>query len=238
MNAGKGAQASVLTKMIRPQQPLPDNSRGHRSLVIIEDRFLNQNGKQCYHFRYPNLDINEPLMFASTHYVRIVREGEPSLFFDEPVDRQDNKFVEPKVKWRNSHAKEKLFNDLNNGLVPLDSKEIGNNKMAIRDIYLMHPEYAAYDYEKFSSRLASIRKTVKEMNTRADEDQEAFDIFVRNHDVSLFSKMGFIQWQGSESQRLLLDDIKAGKHNEFVNNKKEWYLSRPEYYNEIPLKVF
>lgn len=161
------------------------------------------------------------------------------MFFDEPpASRQVNRFVEPKIKWRNSHAKEKLFDDVKNGVVPLESKERGKNKMTIREIYLMHPEYAAYDYEKFPSRLASIKKTVREMNTRADDDQEAFDVFVQNHDVSLFSKKGFIQWQGSESQRLLLEDIEAGKHIEFANNKKEWYLSRPEYYDEIPLKVF
>ena len=79
---------------------------------------------------------------------------------------------------------------------------------------------------------------MKGKTSRADEDQEAFDRFVRNNEVSFFSKKGYIQWQGSESQRLLLEDIEAGKLEEFAGNKKDWYLSRPEFYNEFPLKVF
>ena len=102
----------------------------------------------------------------------------------------------------------------------------------------MHPEYSAYDYKKFASRLSSIRNTIKKLNNRADEDQDAFNCFVQNNDVSYYSKKGFIQWQGSESQKLLLEDINAGLHIHYAGNRKGWYLSRPEYYDEFPLKVF
>ena len=239
LNAGKGAEASVLTKFIRPQQPLPGGDvRNHRSVVILVDKFVNEKGKLCYRFKYP-LSNNEELMFATARYVKVTREGEPSLFFDEPVaPKRRTKFVEPSVKWRNSVAKMKLYEDVNTGKVPIDSKEQGNNRMSLKQIYLMHPEYADYDFQKFSNRLSSIRKTVTELKDRAVEDQKAFDLFVRNNEVSLFSYGGYIEWQGSRSQQLLLEDIEAGKLEEYAGNKKEWYLSRPEYYNEFPLKVF
>jgi hypothetical protein len=38
-HAGKGAKASVLTRMIKPKQHLPNNDKNHRSEVIIEDHF-------------------------------------------------------------------------------------------------------------------------------------------------------------------------------------------------------
>ena len=52
-----------------------------------------------------------------------------------------------------------LYDDVNNGIVPLDSK--GPGKMTLKDIYLMRPEYVLCDFKKFSSRLNSIRKSIK-----------------------------------------------------------------------------
>ena len=92
-----------------------------------------------------------------------------------------------KLKWRDSIAKKKLVNDIEEGIVPLNSNE---GRMTLRDIYLMHPEYAEYDFDKFSSRLSSIRKTIKGLIKRADEDQEAFETFSKNHEISLCCKKG------------------------------------------------
>ena len=239
--AGKGAEALILTRYIKPPQPTQNNKE--RSTIILADRFMNEKGTVCYRFKYPLDDDTQPLMFATAHYAKVVKEGERSLFFDElPVrnktTKQEKKFIEPKITWRKSIARKKLYKDVHNGVIPLESKEGGNNKMKLGDIYNMHPEYSAYDYKRFSQRVSKIRHQIQEEFGRADEDQEAFDLFVQNNEVSLFSKKGYIQWQGSESQRLLWDDIEAGKLQEFAGNKKDWYQSRPEYYDEFPLKVF
>ena len=171
LNAGKDAQASVLTKMIRPQQPLPDESKGHQTIVILVDKFLNEKGKPWYHFKYPHSDDNDPLLSASAHFVKVEREGHPSLFFNEPVEVQVSNFVEPKTKWRNSAAKKMLFDDVNSGKVPIGAKEHNNNKkkMTLQEIYQMHSEYSTYDYKKFASRLSSVRNTIKKLNNRATE---------------------------------------------------------------------
>jgi hypothetical protein len=58
------------------------------------------------------------------------------------------------------------------------------------------------------------------------------------------SHKGYIQWQGSESQKLFKNDVKTGvwakytKDNYPKNHKMEFWLTRPEYYDAFPLHVF
>lgn len=94
---------------------------------------------------------------------------------------------EPKTKWKKSKAKQLLYTDLKEGLVPLEAKdENGKSTMKLSDIYGMHPEYADYHYDKFSSRLSSLRKTVKDRIERQRLDQEAFENYRANHAVKKF----------------------------------------------------
>jgi hypothetical protein len=59
---------------------------------------------------------------------------------------------------------------------------------------------------------------------------------IASHDISLFSHKGYVQWQGSDAQELLLLDIETNKH--VTMRKRDLYGSRPEYYNHFPLKAF
>ena len=83
----------------------------------------------------------------------------------------------------------------------------------------MRLEYAEYHYNKFSSRLSGLWKTIKENDKRAQDDQEAFDLFAQNNPISYHSHKEYIQWQGSVSQRLLQEDISADRVQEY--NKKD-----------------
>jgi hypothetical protein len=121
------------------------------------------------------------------------------------------------------------------GLVPLKAKD-DEFLMDIHDIYSMRPETSLYSYAKFSSRLSSLRKTIKDANTRAEDDEEAFENYKQNHAPSSFSHKGYIQWQGSEAQELLLEDMEAGLHEQL--EKKELWLSRKEYCENFPLRAF
>lgn len=140
---------------------------------------------------------------------------------------------EPKIKWKRSQAKALLRKDILEGRVPLES---GPGTMQLKDIYNLRPEFAEYQYSKFSSRLSSLRKTIKECNDRAALDQEAFDNYKKNHQAALFSHKGYIQWQGSEAQALCRKDIKHKRHD--AMSRMELYGSRPEYYENFPLDVF
>jgi hypothetical protein len=147
------------------------------------------------------------------------------------------KFKEPKIKWLKCKARELLYKDIYEGRVPSVAKDANKQStMPLRDIYLMHSEYADYDYEKFSGRLSSLRKIVNENNRRAEADQAAFDQYKNNHQASLFSHKGYIQWQGSDAQNSLLQDLEEGVH--LVKTKRQLWLSRSEYHDEFPLGAF
>ena len=228
LRAGRGAYGTVLTKYIRPHQIVP--RAGHRSDVVLLDE--EEDGNYTFFLQVDNDSGNEnaQLLCASSRFVKIVREGDPSLLFD--------KDQEPNIPWAKSEAKKLLSEDLISGVVPLESKFDDNtNTMTLKDIYLMRPEYADYSYKKFSARLRSLRGTISANKKRADADKEAFDTFVYNNPISYHDKFGNIQWQGSESQRLLKEDIRLGVMDRF-NSKKEFWMSRPAYHGNFGLKQF
>jgi hypothetical protein len=66
-----------------------------------------------------------------------------------------------------------------------------------------------------------LRKTIKEANTRAKEDEEAFNNYKQNHQMSAFLHKGYINWQGSDAHVLLLEDMEAGKL-EWHRKKELW----------------
>jgi hypothetical protein len=80
-------------------------------------------------------------------------------------------FIEPDVKWKESKAKRLLYKDIVEGKVPPDATDAdGRSTMHLSEIYVMHPEFAEYDYKKFSSRLSSLRAAiVKEKTAKENE---------------------------------------------------------------------
>jgi hypothetical protein len=182
-------------------------------------------------------------MHASVRFLKITREGEVEDFFSEKDKRlweqhhHEQLRKEPTIKWRHSKAKRLLYQDILNGIVPLESEdEEGNPTMPLYEIYTMRPEYAEYDYDKLASRLASLRATMAANETRADDDKTAFELFVSKHPVSYYSHKGYIQWQGSESQRLALEDIAAKVHE--TRGYRAMYDSREEFFLEFPFEAF
>ena len=157
---------------------------------------------------------------------------------NENTNKRKKKFVEPEISWQDSNAKKELYNAIMSNDIP--STPNGVNKhghtMTLKDIFHEIPELAFYDYTKLSSRLSSLRATVKALNGRAEEDQRAFDKFKQLHPPSLCSKKGYIHWQGSEAKVQLKKDIVEGVLDEL--GKKELWGSRPVYYENFPLDVF
>jgi hypothetical protein len=144
---------------------------------------------------------------------------------------------EPKITWKKSEAKRLLYKVIMEDLIPLEgTDDKGEPTMPLRDIYMMRPQYSDYLYDKFYSRLSGLRKTINEANTRAKDDEEAFKNYKQNHPPSEVSHNGCIQWQGSESRELVLEDIEEGLLTQL--GKKELWGSRPEYYELFPLSVF
>jgi hypothetical protein len=144
---------------------------------------------------------------------------------------------EPTIKWAKSKAKTLLYKFIREGRVPGEAKDANGKRTAkLKDIYDLHPEFALYQYSKFSARLSSLRTTTRGRNHRARIDQESFENIISNHSVSLLSPKGYIQWQYSEAQELLKEDLEAKVHE--TMSRFELYGSRPEYYQNFPLDAF
>jgi hypothetical protein len=75
------------------------------------------------------------------------------------------------------------------------------------------------------------------LNKRVDDDWEAYQVYISNHELAIFSSKGHIQWQGSTAQEMLWEDMEAGKHKTMM--PKELWLSREDVYvKEFPLHAF
>lgn len=233
--AGNGAKCTILTKFIHPKQTEQQGHRTSCTLTGKERKKVNKKQQWCYLF----VDDNGVSCHAVKSHFIVVEEGES--FFDAEEAQQAiaeheantaSEFKEPKIKWRKSEARKLLERYLIEGLIPIEN----DGTMSIDDIYSYNPEFSHYDPEKFPVRLASLRSTLKDHRKRAEEDLLAFQNYKKNHQPSLFTHQGFVQWQGSNAQELLWDDIEAGHLNTMTI--KELYESRDEYQAEFPLKIF
>jgi len=248
LHPGPGAIANVLTRMMKPTVPVATNDKNHRSRIVIVDR-IQEKGKYRYTFHLEGGDNNK-LFNASCQFVTILKEGDSRVFFNEIESTRTSKskyninsnsnddFKEPKIGWKKSKARKLLYDDIMEGRVPSEAMSNGRRTTDYTEVYLMHQEYAAWDFGKLPSRLAGIRKTIKEKKGRAADDRALFDNFVENNPVSTFSHYGYIQWQGSEAQKYVKQDLKNRTIDRYRNRKIEYWLTKPEFYNKFPLQVF
>ncbi|MEL7338866.1 MAG: hypothetical protein AAGM67_00165 [Bacteroidota bacterium] len=232
---GVGAQASILTRFIHPRQN--NNDKQHRSIVVLTGRqnfLVNKKDQVCFTFAFEDVQCH-----AVARHFTIMVEGLRQDLFDRPEreDEQDQ-FKEPKIKWRKSMAKRILYGMLLDGVVPMEEKdEYGNETMPLNDVYHLDPEFAKYRYDIFRHRLNAIRNKIKDMDSRAALDEVALENYKANHKPSLFSHKGYIQYQGSTIQELLLDDL-AGFQQDPNMKPKDLWMSRQEYMDELPLHAF
>ena len=144
---------------------------------------------------------------------------------------------EPKTKWGKSKARKLLYIDILEGRVPRKARdEHGKHTAKLREIYESREEFKQYHYSKFSRRLATLRATIDDKLARKEMDKEAFDNYVANHQVSLYSHKGYIQWQGSEAQELALKHIANNVHN--TTKWSDWHSEHIEFYRDFPLDAF
>ena len=95
---------------------------------------------------------------------------------EKGLEEEEVVFIEPEISWGESEAKELLLQALLSGDIPLDP-----NDMSLIEVYCSIPELADYDYNLFSGRLSSLRKTVRNQLYRKQKDQNMFDLFVLHH---------------------------------------------------------
>ena len=155
---------------------------------------------------------------------------------EEETKKKVEELPEPKIKWKYSTAKRLLYKDVVKGIIPISALEDNQITMKLELVHTSRPEHADHHHSKFSSRLSAIRKQVQSRNLRAELDKEAFDNYVANHKPAEFTNRGFIQYEGSESQQLLQQDLADGVHNTMT--KEKMWASRYEYRHFFDKKTF
>jgi hypothetical protein len=210
---GIGAKCTVLTRFIHPRV-VPDD-QNHRTTVVLmekEQKKVNQRQQECFVFRCLDGPSSNNICYCVKSHLTVTEEGDRvAFFYPEDVaaaeyrDEQAN-FVEPKITWRNSKAKQLLHDAIVDGRIP--EEDNGDEIMGIEETYFLFPELSLYSYAKFPDRLARVRAEIKHNKNRAIDDLVAFELYMSNHEVSYLSRKGYIQWKGSNAQDLLLDDIK------------------------------
>jgi hypothetical protein len=230
----KGAICSILTQYIHPKQNNDD--RAHRSRVVLiakEDTIVKGKTKSRYTF-YLEGSEDGPICSAAKSHFRVETEGSRRADFFEIPDESDS-FQEPKIKWRKSVARAKLLDYIMCGQIPEDQED--TTTMSLDEVYYFDEEFCKYSYEKFAGRLKALRAKVKEVIRRVEQDLAAFKNYTANHQPSLYSHKGYIQWQGLSAQELLWDDLGSYRNNPETKPYDLW-MSRPEYRDEFPLHAF
>jgi hypothetical protein len=120
------------------------------------------------------------------------------------------------------------------GIIPSDPND---KTMALEEIYRLDEEFCKYSFRRFASRLKAVREKIRENCNRADKDLAAFENYKRNHSPSIFSHKGYIHYQGSTAQELLLEDLENYTKDPEMQPYDLW-ISREEYRNEFPLEAF
>jgi hypothetical protein len=168
LHAGQGAEAEILTKMVTPKQAVPH--KDHRSSVILMNR-VEEKGR--YRFIFVGADDTQ-FMHASCQFVKILKEGNPSSFFDEIVSNNNGngngktKFLEPNIKWAKSRVRKLLYTDVKERSVPLDAIVDGKRTTDNKEVYMMYPEYSEWNIDLFGHRLGGLRKIITAKNVRAE----------------------------------------------------------------------
>jgi hypothetical protein len=240
LRAGTGAKCSICTRFLHPK--IEGTDHNHRSNVVLvstETRKLNRKLKECYTCVVDGID--DTIYYAAKSNFRLEKEGSADQYFvplteaekeQERQDKTSRDFQEPKKKWEKSEARKRLYLLILDGVIADED----NDAEDLQEIYMMDEEFLKYDYGKFKDRLSRLRTKIHQLNDRAKDDLEAFENYKSNHKPSLFSHKGYIQWQGSDAQELLLDDIAKNMHK--TMKPEELWLSRNEYKNEFPLHAF
>ena len=89
LRAGKGAKASMLTRFIKPDQPVP--TKDNRSDIILLEQFINTKGQLSCRFRYAADDNNNPPMHALAQWVKTAQEGD-EFFPRIAANKKENEF--------------------------------------------------------------------------------------------------------------------------------------------------
>jgi hypothetical protein len=132
------------------------------------------------------------------------------------------------VPWQHSEAKSVLTSDIFEGTLV-------KPEMTAQQVLATRAELYAPYKKNFATNLRNLRRSLKALQGRADEDQAAVVHDLERFPRSMVNPRGHPRFDGSAAQRLLKQDVDNG---EDVGVKPMAFRNtRPEY-EQFPLKVF
>ena len=151
--------------------------------------------------------------------MEVEEEEEDSFVLDEAQYYAD-------LQWQFHPLRAFLLKKIVSGEIPVDHKVMGPKD--VWNLFCDDDAFEGTEYNStFTSRLLALRKSVKEDNGRADKDIEAFEIAKSNHPPPAFNHRGEPQWNGSDAQRLLVEDMDNKLH--FDLKPEHLWETREEY---------
>ena len=135
------------------------------------------------------------------------------------------------LEWNEDHpARKLLYEELAAGRIPLDSKDMGPAEVFYTYSGTLEFQIEGMEYgPTFTGRLLGLRKIVKRDKKRADDDKRELRIAIENHKPPSHNHRGEPQWNGSEAQALLKQDIADGKHLTMKPSELRWLEGREAY---------
>jgi len=154
-------------------------------------------------------------------------ENSDNEIIDEQVEICDDELaVYIDIEWHYHPLRKFLYDKICAGEIPADYKLM--RPFDVWNKFCDDPVFEGFEYDAtFTRRLLALRKQIMEGKSRAEEDIKAFEIAKANHPVPAFNHRGEPQWNGSDAQRLLQEDMKDKKH--FDLKPEHLWESRKEY---------
>jgi hypothetical protein len=162
-------------------------------------------------------------------------EGEEEDQSEEETEEEKSNNKPP--EWKKSKARDYLYGLLARGELP--DRHVIKPKQVFDDYCKDRPEFKYFqNYKeiKFASKLLYLRKMVEARTDRSKEDAAALA-----HDRLIFPPpdediKGRPMWAGSRAQKLLIGDIKNGKHK--TMKPRLLYEFREEYHEDYDQDFF
>ena len=141
--------------------------------------------------------------------------------------------MRPKNWWKNSAARQRLIDDLEEGRLTLSEEELGPDEAW--ELYRNEPEFVTVAYEKFEDKLREHRLQVSRRKDRSSFEMDALRHDQRLHPRHTHDSQGVPVWDLSEAKPRLKAHISAELANMSPNDLRasisptDLRLTREEY---------
>lgn len=143
--------------------------------------------------------------------------------------KRKNEDEDVKVDWTKSSAKKFLKDAFKDGTISIDCTTNGGPEQVWELHCKNNPFFVGmHCNDAFKRRLKSVCDDFKRKEKRSKDDLLAYQVYIKNHPRPTHNYRGEPQWDGSDAQKFLKDDMKQGEHLKY-DRPSQFRETRPEY---------